>query len=409
MINKLSSNTGDVRRINRLLVRDIIRKQGPICRSDIAKAVGLTPPTVTNIVSEMLEARIVKEIGYGESTGGRRPVMLVLNPHAGFILAVTIQRGETRVALMDLANNVLARQDTQLSVSSPHEIALTITESFKSLLSETGVSKEKVLWCGVASPGLVNPDQGVVEKSSNLAWKKVPFARMLSKNLSGIPVHIENISNAAALGEKAYGIGKGYPNLIYLNVSIGIGAGIIIDNSVFRGARGYAGEIGHVPMTVRDGPQCLCQRAGCLEAFCGVPAVLRRVKAQVSDEEFRRLNVDKESIQIAHLTKPPLSSIPEIQKIMDETGHLIGMAIAHLVSLFDTEMVILGGELGRVGDSFLETVICAAKDHLLVEFAETIQVVRSTMHEHPELMGAYVLAMEEVFALEDWDYRRAHL
>ncbi len=111
-----------------------------------------------------------------------------------------------------------------------------------------------MVWCG-KPPGLVNPDQGVVKKSSNLAWKKVPFAHILSKNLSGIPVHIENISNAAALGEKAYGIGKGYRNLIYLNVSIGIGgAGIIIDNSVFRGARGYAGEIGHVPMTVYDGP-----------------------------------------------------------------------------------------------------------------------------------------------------------
>ncbi len=407
-MSKLPSNTSDIRRINRLLVRDIIRKQGPICRSDIAKAAGLTPPTVTNIVSDMLEAGIVKEVGYGESTGGRRPVMLVLNPRAGFILAVTIQRGETRVALMDLADNILARRDTQLTVSSPHELAGTIKESFLSLLGETGVPEEKVLWCGVASPGLVNPDQGVVKKSSNLAWKKVPFAHILSKNLSGIPVHIENISNAAALGEKAYGIGKGYRNLIYLNVSIGIGAGIIIDNSVFRGASGYAGEIGHVPMTVYDGPQCLCGREGCLEAFCGVPAVLRRVKAQVSDEEFRRLNVDKESIQIPHLTKPPLSDIPEIQKIMDETGRLIGMAIAHLVSLFDTEMVILGGELGRVGDSFLEAVIRAAKDHLLVEFAEPIRIIRSTMHEHPELMGAYVLAMNQVFAIEDWDYRRAH-
>jgi N-acetylglucosamine repressor len=407
-MSKLSSNTSDIRRINRLLVRDIIRKQGPICRSDIAKATGLTPPTVTNIVSDMLHARIVEEVGYGESTGGRRPVMLVLNSHAGFILAVAIQRGETKVALMDLASNILAMQDTQLSISSPHEIASTITESFTALLNETGIPEEKILWCGVASPGLVNSGQGVVETSSNLAWKKVPFAHILSESLSGIPVHIENISNAAALGEKVYGIGKGCPNLIYLNVSMGIGAGIIIDNNIFRGARGYAGEIGHVPMTPNGGPKCSCGREGCLEAFCGIPAVLRRVKAEMSDEEFRQLGVDKDGIRIPHLTKPPLSGIPEIQRIMDETGCMIGVAIAHLVSLFDTEMVILGGELGRVGDSFLETVIRSARDHSLEEFAKTIKVVRSTMHKHPELMGAYVLAMEEVFALEDWDYRTSH-
>jgi N-acetylglucosamine repressor len=406
MMNRLLNNTGDIKRLNRLLVRDIIRKQGPICRSDIAKAAGLTPPTVTNIVSDMLEARVVEEVGYGESTGGRRPIMLVLNSHAGFILSVAIQRGETKVALMNLASNILAKLDRQLSVSSPHEIASTITESFKALLSETGVPEEKVLWCGVASPGLVNSDQGVVESSSNLAWKKVPFADVLSESLSGLPVHIENISNAAALGEKVYGIGKECPNLIYLNVSMGIGAGMIIDNNVFRGARGYAGEIGHVPMTPHGGPKCSCGRQGCLEAFCGIPAVLRRVKAEVSDVEFRQLDVDKDSIRIPHLTKPPLSGIPEIQRIMDETGRMIGIAIAHLVLLFDTEMVILGGELGRVGDSFLETVIRSARDHSLVEYMERVRIVRSTMHQYPELMGAYVLAMEEVFALEDWDYRR---
>ncbi|HXL03189.1 MAG TPA: ROK family protein [Bacillota bacterium] len=404
-MNRLSSNTSDIRRINRLLVRDIIRRNGPICRSDIAKTAGLTPPTVTNIVSDMLKAGIVEEIGYGKSTGGRRPVMLELNSRAGFILAVTIQRGGTKVVLMDLANNILARQDTQLSVSSPYEITSTITESFRALLTETGIAEEKVLWCGVASPGLVNSDLGVVEISSNLSWRKVPFAHILSESLSGIPVHIENISNAAALGEKVYGIGKACSNLIYLNVSMGIGAGVIIDDNVFRGAHGYAGEIGHVPMIPHGGPKCSCGREGCLEAFCGVPAVLRRVKAEVSDREFRKLDVDKNGIQIRHLTKPPLSDIPEIQRIMDETGCMIGAAIAHLISLFDTEMVILGGELSGVGDSFLETVIRSAKAHSLIEFMETVRVVRSTMREHPELMGAYVLAMEQVFAMEDWNHR----
>jgi len=238
--------------------------------------------------------------------------------------------------------------------------------------------------------------------------EEVPFAHILSESLSGIPVHIENISNAAALGEKVYGIGKECPNLIYLNVSMGIGAGVIIDNNVFRGARGYAGEIGHVPMNPYGGPKCPCGREGCLEAFCGVPAVLRRVKAEVSDEEFRELGIDKDSIQIPHLTKPPLSDIREIQRIVDETGRMISVAIAHLVLLFDTQMVILGGELGRVGDSFLEMVIRSARARSLAEFMERVQIVRSTMHQYPELMGAYVLAMEEVFALEDWDYPRVH-
>ncbi|MEW6226952.1 MAG: ROK family transcriptional regulator [Bacillota bacterium] len=403
---KLASNSRDLGLMNRLLVRDMIRKQGPIARYEIAKAAGLTPPTVTSIVNDMIAAGVVREVGRGQSTGGRRPVMLELNPRAGFVFAVRIQRGETVAALLDLASNVLETRRVELNTSSAEDVADAIGEAFSSLLTATGVPQDQVLWCAVASPGLVDSYRGVVERSSNLVWEKVPFGAMLSGRLSGIPVHVENISNAAALGEKVYGSGQGCPNLIYLNLSVGIGAGIIIENEVYSGARGYAGEIGHMAVLPEGGPKCTCGRYGCFEAMCGIRAVLERVRSEVPDEVFHRLGIAKHRISIDDAARAPLAEIPEVQRILLDTGRLIGIAIANLMSLFNSEMVILGGELGRAaGDAFLNVVAQAARERALWEIVEHVRIVKSTMREDPALMGAYALGIEKVFAQAEWGAR----
>src|SRR5690606_5169310 len=138
------------------------------------------------------------------------------------------------------------------------------------------------------SPGLINVQSGVIERSSNLQWQQIPLGTMLSKRLYGMPVLLENISNAAALAEKEYGSGRGYNDLIYLNLSVGIGAGIIIDGKVYGGAKGYAGEIGHMTLIPDGGPPCTCGRSGCMEAVCGVGAIIERMKKEIPPEVFTK-------------------------------------------------------------------------------------------------------------------------
>lgn len=401
---KVASTSSDLKEINRMLVRDTIRKRGPVARSEIARITGLTPPTVSAIVNDMLEADIVREIGRGVSTGGRRPILLEINPHAGFVLAVRIQREEIVTALLDLTGNVLGNQLARKDTSVPEKVTEAIRESMDSLVISANVKRERVLCCGVAFPGLINSTAGLVARAPNLPWENVSFGNMLREAIGGIPVLIENISNAAALGEQTYGSGKGCANLIYLNLSVGIGAGIIIDNRVYGGAHGYAGEIGHITVVSDAGPLCGCGRYGCLEAVCGVRAVLERIRDSIPDETFLAMGFHKDRLTISDVLNTRLSELPEVQLMLGDAGRTIGLVIGNMLNLFNSEMVILGGELSRAGDVFFSALCDQVKQTSLGEIGKHVRIVRSTMQEDPALMGAYTLAIEDIFARRQWEY-----
>lgn len=396
------SNSRGLKVLNRILVLDTIRELGPIARYEVAKVTSLTPPTVTVIVNDLIKAGIVKEVGSGESNGGRKPVLLELDPRSGYILAVRLQHGEIVTALLDLTGNILEDRGCLLDTSSPETVVTEIEESFVSFIERLGIPREKVLFCGVASPGLIDHNNCMIDRSSNLGWKKVLLGQMLSQRLTGIPVHVENISNAAALGEKVYGSGRGAANLIYLNLSIGIGAGIIINNEIYNGAQGYAGEVGHMVLLPENGPKCSCGQYGCFEAVCGVRTVLGRIRDEVPDEVFDRLGMSKARCGILDLVNPLLLKTPEVQNILADTGKFIGIAIANLVSLFNIPTVILGGELARLGGVILDTVTEKVKERILPEIGESVQVICSTMKEDPPLMGVYALVLEKVFSTDQW-------
>ena len=404
-LDKPASKSRDLKVLNRLLVRETIRRHGPIARHEVAKLTGLTPPTVTVIVNELLREGVVREIGFGESTGGRRPVMLTLNPRAGYVLAVRLQRGQAVTALLDLGAEILASQILRLGSHLPAEVVEAVVGSCGQLLEATGIRLEDVFWCGIASPGLIDSSHGVVARSSNLGWENVSLGRMISEKLGGIPVHVENISNAAAVGERLFGSGRGCPNLIYLNLSVGIGAGIVINGEIFGGARGYAGEVGHMVLVPEGGPRCACGREGCFEALCGTRTVLEKAKGVLGEEVLKRYGLKKEDLTIAEVVTWPLVELPEIQRILAEVGAMIGIAIANLVSLFNPEMVILGGELARAGSVLLDSAIHIAKKRALEEIAGPVRIVTSTMNQDPPLMGVYALVLEKIFQVDDWRAR----
>jgi N-acetylglucosamine repressor len=397
---KSASNSRDLKVLNRLLVLNTIRRNGPVARYEVAKITGLTPPTVTVIVSEMIKWGVVKETGAGESNGGRRPVFLKLESNAGFIFAVRLQSGEIMAALMDITGNILESRYLKLDTKIPEAVVAAIRECLDQFIQRTGVPRERVLWCGVASPGLIDIGQSTVVRSFNLGWNKAPLGEMLSQSLSGIRVHIENISNAAALGEKVYGSGRGLPDLIYLNLSVGIGAGMIINHQVYNGTQGYAGEVGHMTLVPEAGPQCLCGRYGCFEAFCGIGAVLERIKTEASPECFEEWGVAKHRFGFDDLSIPFIRESPVIKTILADVENYIGIAIANLVSLFNIPQVILGGEM--VGVLSLDAINEKVKARLFPEIGETVRVVGSVMREDPPLMGVYALVLEKVFASDQW-------
>jgi N-acetylglucosamine repressor len=395
-----ASNSRDLKVLNRILVLDTIRKKGPIARYEVAKITALTPPTVTVIVNYLKQAGLVNEIGTGESNGGRKPVLLELERHAGYIYAVSLQHGEVTAALLDIAGNILESRYLKLDTTIPNNVVATIKDSLDLFVERTGISREKVFWLGVASPGLIDVSHGIVVRSSNLGWSQVPLGEMLSKDLAGIAVHIENISNVAALGEKIYGGGRGLDNLIYLNLSVGIGAGIIINNEVYNGAQGYAGEIGLMVLLPEGGPKGLLGKEGSFEALGGIGAVIERIKAETSNELFSKTEFSKHRLEITDLSNPLVREIPAVQKVLSEVEKFIGIAIANMVGLFNIPKVILGGELARVIS--LAAVNDKVRQCLFPEMSDSVEVICSSMKEDPPLMGVYTLVLDKLFATDEW-------
>lgn len=401
--NRNPSNSKDLKILNRILVRNVIRRMEPIARYELAKETGLTPPTVTVIVNQLMEEGVVIEIGFGESSGGRRPVMLELNPETAYILAIQLQKGDIVTAIFDVKGNLLKEQRTFLNTDTPEDVIGAIGDSCDSLICDTQIDQKRILAIGLATPGLVNSHRGLVERSANLGWSKVPLGSMLSKRLNGIPVRVENISNAAALAEKTYGSGIGLHDLIYLNLSVGIGAGIIIDGEIYRGTTGYAGEIGHMTLIPNGGPKCTCGRSGCLESLCGVLAILEQIKKALPSPEFEKHSLIKDNITMRDLLHSTLLEHKIVQNIIRETGKWTGIATANLVSLFNPQMIILGGEVSKVGVEFIEEVKNEMNNRILKEFITTVKVVQSNLKENPPLLGAYAQALEGLFSLENWD------
>ncbi|NMB45932.1 MAG: ROK family transcriptional regulator [Firmicutes bacterium] len=399
----IGSNSRDLKVLNRLLVRDMIRKLGPIARYEIARETGLTPSTVTVIVAELLQAGVIKEVGHGASSGGRRPILLELNPRAAHVFVIRLQRGELMTAIFDLAKNILAERYCQLDTDDPDQVVEAIGADFEDLVQETQIDLDNILWCGVACPGLVSSHRGVVQRSSNLGWVRVPLSALISKRLGGIPVQVENISNAAALAEKEYGLGHGHKHLVFVNLSVGIGAGIVADGEIYGGVRGYAGELGHMILLAENGPRCACGRQGCFEAVCGARAVIQRARAVIPDEVFLEHGITKEKLTLADLRSSPLADSPEVRALIQETGCFIGVMVANLVSLLNPEMVILGGELSTLGEPLLQAVRSEVEARTLEEIGGNISIQISDMRGSAPLMGAYALALDRIFSLEEWD------
>ena len=400
---KSAVNSKNVKTHNRILIRDIIRKLGPIARYEVAKEAGLTPPTVTMVVNKLINDGVVMEVGFGESSGGRRPVLLELNPKAGYVFVVRLQRDEAVTALFDLGGNVLSHYKQALDTSEAEEVVAAIGNSYDWLIETTGIERKRILCCGLASPGLVNSQRGAIEHSSNLQWDKVPLGAMLSKRLYGIPVHIENISNAAALAEKEYGCGRGYQDLIYISLSVGVGAGIIMDGEIYGGSKGYAGEIGHTTLVPVGGPKCACGRYGCLEAICGLRAIMERLNKELPERIWEEHGLNKRKLTIHDLLLPSFLDIKEVKNILEETGKWVGIVVANLVSIFNPSLIILGGEVPKTGDQFISAVVNEMNRRMLKEFVGTVKVISSTMEEDPPLIGAYTLALEMLFSIEKWD------
>jgi len=346
----------NVKNFNKHAIIDLIRfTPNGISRIELARELGLTRAAITATINDLQKADLVREVK-GKHPNGRRPIVLEINPKRGYVVGVDIGATHITTLLANYSAQVIDEYEKSIDImEGPEKVLDQVCDMIGVLTSRSGVSKEKIHAMGVGVPGPVVVGTGMVSDPPIMpGWNRLPIDQHLQSKM-GIPVTVSNDAELGAVGEWAYGAGRGERNLAYIKVGRGIGAGLLIDGRIYHGATGSAGEIGHITIN-ESGPMCSCGNRGCLEAMAGGNAVAKNAIQMVKEGGRSSLSGIKpiESITSRNVIDEAFRGDLLSQQIMIEAGQHLGTAIAGLVNIFNPSIVIIGGNMARIGDLMLD-------------------------------------------------------
>lgn len=382
----MSTVTGNqqlVKQINKTLVLEKVMNEAPISRAYIAKQLGLNKGTVSSLVSELIDEHLVFETGPGESSGGRRPVMLTFNKDAGYAIGVDLGVNYILSILTDLKGNVVREIYQHITNTEYEHVFSIIKKSINDLIESAPDSPYGIIGIGIGVPGIVN-NQGEILIAPNLHWENVQLKEQIEKTFN-LPVVIENEANAGAYGEKLFGAGKDFKNMIYVSAGIGIGVGIIIDGELYTGNNGYSGEMGHTIIMV-DGKKCSCGSVGCWELYASEKALLEHVK--------EKHIINSECLTIEMLIEEAEAGNDAIIEVFKEIGKYLSVGINNIIKTFNPQQVIIGNRLAML-QKWIEVPIQEfIQKHCKQFLQEDLSVEFSALKKHSVPVGVSALSIE---------------
>jgi glucokinase-like ROK family protein len=391
-------------KMNKVQVMSIIHDKTIISRAEIVKLTGLTPPTVSRIVEQLIhQDGLVKYKGVAESNGGRPPVMVTFNGNENYIIEIDLGATLIRGVLSDLNNDIQMEIQVPTSLEKGYESIMDqIANVIERLLNKRGLNKDKVLGVGIGIAGLVDVKKGVVDFSPDFGWESVNIRNSLNQRIN-LPFFFDNSTRLMALGELSYGLGRNYGNFVVINVGYGIASGIVIDGKTVFGSKGKAGEFGHIKVDTNSNVQCKCGAYGCLEAL----ASGRRI-ADLGKELFER----KKSQKLMELCKndPNLinaklvfeaarSGDKDANEILETVTNYLGIGIASIVNLLDPEIIFMGGGVSSNGEIFFKS-LKKATQNFLISRNKKLDIKPVTFADYATLTGAFSLVVNKIIRFE---------
>lgn len=390
-----------IREINQQRILNLIRLQPGIWRAQIVKETDLGKATVSTIVSKFIAAGVVREVGTGEqrAPAGRRPVKLELNGQARLAIGVELTGSECIATITDLYARPL--RVVRYPMAEPSvETSVELVVNAVNQLSD-GYDRSRLIGLGVGVPGPVDVSRKRVIQAVNIGWLDVPLGPMLRERI-GKPVMVVKRQNAGAVGEHRHGIGRGKANLLFISVGIGIGCGVIFQGGLYEGTNGSPGEIGHITV-VPDGYRCNCGNFGCLETLASCSAIAVRAR-EWAKEKPETLLTDwthgvLQSITGAMVIKAASQGDPLAIAVIQEAASYLGIAVANVINLFNPAIVIVGGELMELGDTYLDSVREVVQRRTLPVPLAAVEIVPSSLGDQAAAIGAATLVIDQFFAL----------
>ena len=373
---------------NRQRVVGVLRERGRLSQAEIARVTGLSRTTVHSLVAELKGWAMVQEVDavQPDARGGRPALQLVLRDASQAVLGIDFGHSHVQVAIADMARNVRAERRCDLDVNHHAIEALdTSARLAAEALAESGFDRSSLVGAGIGIPGPVDREHGTAGSATILpGWVGLRIASEMQRRL-GIPVEIENDANLGALAELTWGAGRDCSNFAYVKAATGIGAGLVIDGRLLRGASGTAGEIGHTTLD-EEGALCYCGNRGCLETVASGPSIIRLV-ANGSD------GADGSALTLEHVIELVVDGDVRARRAVSDAGREIGVAVAGLCNLINPERVIVGGMLSRAGEVLLQPLRESLRRHAVQAAAEKVEVVQAVFVERAELLGSLALAL----------------
>ncbi len=355
---------------NRDLVLQTIFEHISISRAEIARQTQLTRATVSDLVSELMDAGLVEEVGFGSSSGGKNPILLVLKANSRYLIGCNLAQDRFIGSVVNLRGEIMETVEIPFSGTDGEQALSHVYEILDQL---TRKEWSPIVGIGIGTPGLVNTRAGVVVDAVNLNWKDVPLARLLSDRYQ-LPVTVLNDSQATAIGEFVYsGNFRSDENAIVINVKHGIGAGILINGQLFQGDGGGAGEIGHILIN-ENGPLCRCGRNGCLETIASTRAIVQRAQSMLPDYPTSTLaeisgDLKLEDIETAYHQLDALAV-----RVVSDAADAMGKSIASLIGTLNIRKIIFTGYMNRFGESWLEKIRYSMNQASLMRLAADTQL-----------------------------------
>ncbi|MFF0780411.1 ROK family protein [Streptomyces sp. NPDC003720] len=383
----------DIRTANRYEVLRRIIAGSPTSRQELAAATGLSLATVATLVGELLDLRMITEVGFEDSAGGRPRGLVAVDASGGALVGVDIAETYVHVELFDLALNVLARTEEELDAGErgPERVAGRVAAAVGSVVARAGAGSDRVLGVGVSMPGQIDRDGGVVEYAANWDWHDVPLLGLLAERISH-PLYLDNPLRACTAAELWFGAARGRGDVVVVNLGTGVGAGLALGGGLHRGASNSAGEWGHTTL-VLDGRPCHCGGHGCVETYVGAPGIMRNLRELSPHSPL--LHPGDQTATVDALGAAAAAGDPVALEAVRDTARYLGAGISDLINLLNPEVVVLSSWVAaRLGAPLLDEVRAAVARRALRRPLAATEIVLSPIPADPVSLGAATFALE---------------
>jgi N-acetylglucosamine repressor len=384
------------RAINRQIVLNLVREHGPISRADLARQMRIGRGMVTSLVDELLADGAIYEGATVDAPRGRRPKMLYVRTHDRLAVAVDVRFSRTYVMLSDFSGRVIALE-TLDTIPEPTALVADLVDRIPRLLRQHRATGD-CNGVGLVVPGMVDQRTGRVLNAPQLGWRDVDIRDSLAAAI-GLPVHIENAPIACALAQMWLGQrGAEVPrDFVYVTVSDGVGAGLVVNGEVVRGHGNSAGEFGHVPLDL-TGPRCLCGARGCLEAYTSNLATLSRYLGQEFSPTSARALMHESGLTITDVITRARSGEQRASDALETTARFLGVGLAMIINSLNPAQIFVGGEITEAWDRLAPTIRGVIEERALTAIAAATSIVPEPAGSYPRLRGATALVAAPSYA-----------